>query len=252
MRPTRSHSVRPLLFLLAAGAARASLSDLRAAMMAGYDKNIRPSEAVGAGACAAGDAASPAEIVRAQFHVSKVHSINQIKGSVSLNGYFRLYWNDPRLAFTAVGLRAGIATACFPDVAFDGSGSGAASGLWVPDVYWPDGMETKVGLANEGAQLTVDGDGDIFWSRRARMEFSCPMDFAKMPFDHQHCTIKLGTYRDTVEKVSLHWRDSALSNLGSKLPMVIGAWTMLEYVAREYNDTCVHLAHNLKQLSAHT
>ena len=47
----------------------------------------------------------PADLVEVQVYVSRLHGIDQKAGTFKMDGYFRLFWNDPRLMFNGTEVR---------------------------------------------------------------------------------------------------------------------------------------------------
>lgn len=83
--------------------------------------------------------------------------------------------------------------------------------IWVPDVYFENSIgpssSDRTGGNDLGELSWVYSDGSVTWSRRARLRFSCPMQFDSLPFDKQCCDLRIGSYSFVAEEVDLGWRD---------------------------------------------
>ena len=73
---------------------------IAARLMQAYDKTTRPFSGLTtlpntSGACATSP--SPTH-VQVQFYMTQLYKVDQVEGSYRLDGYFRMWWNDTRLA----------------------------------------------------------------------------------------------------------------------------------------------------------
>ena len=118
----------------------AALSSWTVPLPEGYDSTVAPSLV----ACT-----SEPTRVHAEMHLTKVHTMDEKKETISIEGYLRLRWNDQRLAATP-------GTSATPSCQ-SGTGSGeavgsreypSASGMWVPDFYIENALKND--LASEG------------------------------------------------------------------------------------------------------
>ena len=75
---------------------------------------------------------------------------------------------------------------------FDGAGCGVKklvfgddwTLLWLPDWYFEQAGNLKLGDFSDnnfGSQLFIKPSGQVFWSRQARIELRCTMDFKVPP-----------------------------------------------------------------------
>jgi len=162
------------------------------AVPSGYDASLAP----GLVAWANGSCPGPT-LVQAQLHVTKMHTIDEKKETISVEAYFRLWWTDARLA----GL---VPTGCAQNRSY-----GSRSGIWFPDTYFNNAVRNTIAANFDGEALTLGAGGEIWWSARARMTLDCAMDFWKMPFDQQECPIELGLYRSKAKEVVIEWKHGA-------------------------------------------
>ena len=115
--------IAALLVLLSASEVQPyqSQAELKAQVLAGYDKSTRPSAAL-APHSGTSCVPVPADVVHVQMYVEALTSVDQKSLSYGLEGYLRAYWRDPRLAFNS---------SCVSQLTWRSSGS-----LWTPDIYF--------------------------------------------------------------------------------------------------------------------
>ena len=53
--------------------------------------------------------------------------------------------------------------------------------------------------------VSVNPHGDIVWSRKARFDSTCTMDYTKLPYDTQSCTFSVGIYSYDTRRANLTW-----------------------------------------------
>ena len=106
-------------------------------LLSGYSQRTSPNVAMAERlAATTGAQCSPPEpnMVTAQIYVTKFGNIDQKVGSFDVEGYFRLWWNDPRLAFDA-------GSSCIDSIKLlDGPDQ-----IWVPDFYFPPSKTHVIG-----------------------------------------------------------------------------------------------------------
>lgn len=170
-------------------------------LMTAYDKATRPFshflDKNVSGACARVSAPTKVET---QFYMTQLYNVDQKTGSYQVDGYFRLWWTDKRLAYDMH-----VPNVCLENITF------SPSEVWTPDIYF-EGSNSDYQFAPGGAQptassITVSREGRIFWTRQARLKMQCTMNFTELPFDTQRCPFSVGTWSQTAEEVTLKWMD---------------------------------------------
>ncbi|XP_071516519.1 gamma-aminobutyric acid receptor subunit beta-4-like [Panulirus ornatus] len=71
--------------------------------------------------------------------------------------------------------------------------------LWKPEVYFPNSKDSDfqyVTLPN--VMLRIHPDGTILYILRLKVTFSCMMDLASFPLDHQTCYIQLASCKSCI------------------------------------------------------
>ena len=168
---------------------------------AGYSSVTPPSRALGL--------AEPT-LVLAQMYATKVHSVNEKKESISIEGYFRLSWQDSRLNTSTTEVE-------YPN----------ADSIWKPDFYLSNAIRNNFGSEGtqyDGEMLRISPSGAVLWSQRMRLE----MDRAKV--DCNDAKEHLATERErAMEAVKAKEEaEGQLSGLQSQLEEVTSAKTTLE------------------------
>ena len=150
--------------------------------------------------------------VQTQLYIDRLHPLGEMKQIYGFEGYLRLWWVDPRLAFNA---------SCGPASLSELSLTRAeAQRIWRPDLYWEDAIEVVLpdlvmGVKDgAGEMFTVASDGGVFWSRQAKFTLSCPMSLDTLPFDTQRCNYTVGLYSQRADAVHLSWKPGTVAMAG--------------------------------------
>ncbi|GIY73298.1 glycine receptor subunit alpha-2 [Caerostris darwini] len=152
--------------------------------ISGYNKDIMPEGNHGYG--------SPVGVLCSMYllDISKVDDVNMdFRGTF----YFRQSWNDSRLAYTDQDIN----TIIFND---------PLQKIWTPDLFF---VQERQGihhnLISPNAFILISPEGEVRYSVRVSVTFSCPMDFRKYPHDKQKCTFTVESYGHTRDKMELNW-----------------------------------------------
>jgi hypothetical protein len=199
------------LALLLCGSVRAQEAVLaeRQRILADYDRETRPRVAQAATRCPGGcnEDPPPPELVSLQFYLTRIQDLIEVEKSFALEGYMRLWWNDPRLAYNA---------SVAPD-GFMAFQEDEQTALWLPDLYWEDSREVEFG-GGHGALMWVTPSGDVWWSRKGRIVVRCDLDFRYVPFDVQTCKIRGGSYSKNWNQVRIEWKKSGEPGENQTIP----------------------------------
>eukprot|EP01043_Picozoa_sp_COSAG02_P001675 COSAG02_NODE_35_length_49339_cov_20.375102_49_plen_413_part_00 len=181
-----------------------TMKDITERVLQDYDRNTNPTMAAGQeapsppGECPRVDV----NMVDAQIYVTKIPEINQKAGTYSLEGFFRLWWNDTRLTFDDSDAGGCVEKLIFVD---------GPSKLWTPDFYFPPSVTQNIGAKNDGQLMEVKPNGEVYWSQRLRVTVNCVMDFRQMPWDTQECDIVLGSYSQGRAEVNFQWKPGRIA-----------------------------------------
>lgn len=161
----------------------------------GYDKYMNP-------ACTNGSHIGPT-IVEVQMRFLHLSSVDVKRSQVTVSGYLRAWWQDPRLAFntTAEG-------GCFDhiDLAED-----HASDIWLPSFYIANlaGADDYT-EAFPSAMVHVSPDGSVWTSRLVLVTVDCKINLRYLPYDRHRCGLSIGSYSHPNRYVRLLPREGVL------------------------------------------
>ncbi|KAH9281139.1 Glycine receptor subunit alpha-3 [Echinococcus granulosus] len=80
--------------------------------------------------------------------------------------------------------------------------------LWLPDLFFRNGKEGRLHKMTLPNYLTrISPDGNILYSQKITMRFSCQMDLANFPMDSQDCTMNIGSYGYEYSELQFVWRN---------------------------------------------
>ncbi|GIY41027.1 glutamate-gated chloride channel alpha [Caerostris extrusa] len=78
--------------------------------------------------------------------------------------------------------------------------------IWTPDLFF---VQERQGihhtLISPNVFILISPEGEVKYSVRVSVTFSCPMDFRKYPHDKQKCTFTIESYGHTRDKMELNW-----------------------------------------------
>ncbi|CAH8640437.1 unnamed protein product [Schistosoma haematobium] len=92
--------------------------------------------------------------------------------------------------------------------------------LWLPDLFFrngKDGYLHKLTLPNY--LLRVHPNGNVLYSQKITMRFSCQMHLQTFPMDNQHCHINIGSYGYTLNELKFVWNHNKPVELAEKLQL---------------------------------
>jgi hypothetical protein len=134
-----------------------------------------------------------------QVGIDMLHNINQVTQQWSINGYFRTWWRDPRLAFNATLAGTDAIQLTFAQ----------SQKIWQPQLFlyqlvtWSE-IKQSDGM---GESLTVYSDGSVWRSEQRYVKLACRVNLKKLPYDTQTCGFNLGLYTNTADEVTLSWKE---------------------------------------------
>ena len=162
----------------------ANISALLASFQAGYDKRIRPNYG------------GPPVTVGVSMYVLSISSVSEIKMEFTVDMYFRQFWQDPRLSFTA---RPGVEELVV--------GSDYNQLIWNPDTYFVNENTAYVHVVtSENQFLRILHTGEILRSIRITITASCPMNLHFFPMDRQLCVIHIESFGYTINHLHYKWK----------------------------------------------
>ncbi|KAL5966584.1 Glycine receptor subunit alpha-3 [Taenia solium] len=111
----------------------------------------------------------------------------------------RQEWQDPRLAWNNIPrFRNYTKNLVSPEL---------KEKLWLPDLFFRNGKEGRIHRMTLPNYLTrISPDGNILYSQKMTMRFSCQMDLKTFPMDAQTCHINMGSYGYSLKELRFVWR----------------------------------------------
>eukprot|EP00434_Breviolum_minutum_P041336 symbB.v1.2.036773.t1/scaffold5270.1/size29095/2 len=128
--------------------------------------------------------------VKVMLYIMSLVSVDQKEQQMEVHGFYRTQWVDQRLAMAERFKGCDLVTLPL---------SSLGSPIWQPDIYFDNSVSEWYGLGS----VTLYPQGQVFRTQRFFHRFVCPMTFTRLPFDHQHCTIKMGSYSFGVKDLNI-------------------------------------------------
>ncbi|XP_055930520.1 glutamate-gated chloride channel-like [Argiope bruennichi] len=149
----------------------------------GYNREVMPEGNHGYG--------SPV-VVLCTMYLLDISEVNDLSMDYRAMLYFRQSWNDSRLAY--------------PDLDIHSIVLNDPRYIWTPDLFF---VQEKEGIHHNlivpNAFIKISPEGEVLYSVRLSITFSCPMDFRKYPHDIQKCTFSVESYGRSRDKLALMW-----------------------------------------------
>ncbi|XP_072020865.1 glycine receptor subunit alphaZ1-like isoform X2 [Amphiura filiformis] len=124
------------------------------------------------------------------IHVESLSAIKESTMDYSMTIFFRLYWEDARLAFDGEQYET-----------FAGDDM---NNIWIPDIFFLYEKNAKhhdVTVTNR--MLKVFPNGGLWMSTRITLMLACNMNLVKFPMDRQRCSVEMMSYAYTTRDVVL-------------------------------------------------
>jgi len=128
--------------------------------------------------------------VKVMLYIMSLVSVDQKEQQMEVHGFYRTQWVDQRLAMAERFKGCDLVTLPL---------SSLGSPIWQPDIYFDNSVSEWYGRGS----VTLYPQGQVFRTQRFFHRFVCPMTFTRLPFDHQHCTIKMGSYSFGVKDLNI-------------------------------------------------
>mmetsp|Transcript_75970 Transcript_75970/g.246033 ORF Transcript_75970/g.246033 Transcript_75970/m.246033 type:complete len:488 (-) Transcript_75970:81-1544(-) len=103
-------------------------------------------------------------------------------GQLTVGGYLRTRWTDPRLRYNASSFPRGVNLRDYKPEAY----------IWTPDLFIENLVQSVFG--GGAGLLRIDPDGQVYRSAEVLWRVTCDMGFSKLPFDEQHCAVTLASF----------------------------------------------------------
>uniref|UniRef100_A0A915L8J9 Neurotransmitter-gated ion-channel ligand-binding domain-containing protein n=1 Tax=Romanomermis culicivorax TaxID=13658 RepID=A0A915L8J9_ROMCU len=156
------------------------------------------------------------------LHILSLSSFNDVTMTFTVQFRFLQQWIDDRLTFDDPMFGENDQLILSSDMP-----------LWLPDTFFQNEQYGHYHLIDQFNEFRrIRSDGQIQYSRRLTMNFSCPMNLMLFPHDTQTCHIEFSSYAYTTKDIAYEW--------GSPVPLLIdGIDYMPKFsLANVTNGTC--------------
>lgn len=165
-----------------------------------------------------------AEDVYVSLQVNKLIAVDTKAQTVTTEVWWRVIWNDTRLAYDPDCLQLDAFGA------ISRPSSDFSTFLWTPDLYSPQDAVEEPDVLN-GA-MWIWPNGKVWWLRKIFWTIECAMSFEFMPFDTQRCKFQIAGFSQETDEINLLVPDGSPRFLGLKgafKPVCVSKAGTIEY-----------------------
>lgn len=125
------------------------------------------------------DDQSLATTIATSFHIVTLQEINEVKGTVSITGYFDLKWKDVSLQWNPYTY-GNITSIVLPlDL------------VWTPPILAANSGEKINYIRMKGSSVRIEHTGTVIWTPGSRFVFTCSINSVNFPFDQHECMLEI-------------------------------------------------------------
>jgi cation transporter family protein len=190
-----------------------------------------------------------ATLVSVNLLVRAIDDVDDLKMRFTMQITLRQRWMEQRIEFESDD----------PDIEYVTLDDALITKIWKPDIFFSNeasSFQHKLMLPNH--YVRVYRNGEILWSSRLTLVFTCPMKFQYFPFDHQTCYMRLSTYSSTMKDVVIDWENATsytpvyLMEKASLPRFQVNdfefrACTQQMLVKSKYRSSCIYASVDLKR-----
>lgn len=131
---------------------------------------------------------------------------------LSMQGWFKMEWNDPRLSWSPEEYENISDIRAFPD------------SLWIPDyVVYNSAVDKNNAKDARPSLAVVNSSGKVLYIPPVTFAASCENNLRYWPFDTTTCTVKIGSWTHSVAVLEIHPSSEAPTDLTN---LVQGKWNI--------------------------
>ncbi|PAA70669.1 hypothetical protein BOX15_Mlig000841g6 [Macrostomum lignano] len=147
----------------------------------------------------------PSTAVDVNMKILSINKVDVINMEFTLDMYLRQFWKDTRLRWDH-----------YKDFSFYNESIAIPAKkehLWLPDLFFRNGKEGYLHTMTQPNYLIrVEPDGQILYSQKVTMKFSCQMQLQTFPMDTQTCFVNIGSYGYTTRNLLFKWKRDGLKD----------------------------------------
>ena len=119
--------------------------------------------------------------INVSIHLFTINSFDDVKGYMKISVMLSLNWLDESLIWNSTEYDTTYLTL-------------SQDSVWLPRFILSSATEDVVFVTNKYFKLQLYHTGHIYWNPVAVLEFSCPPDVTKYPFDEHNCVLQISPY----------------------------------------------------------
>lgn len=143
-------------------------------------------------------------IIELQLRLTHLSSVDVKRNRVTIQGYLRAWWEDPRLKFnsTAEG-------GCFDVISLTAD---QLPYIWMPDLY-VDNVASGDDYTRmfRSSMARIEPNGAVWFSHQVLVTVDCKMSLWLLPYDKHTCGLRVASYSKGSDRVRLMPKDGLLS-----------------------------------------
>lgn len=161
-------------------------------------------------------------VIKTNMLIRSMGPVSELEMDYSMDCYFRQYWRDERLSFSANNIQSLSLSIKMLER------------IWRPDTYFYNGKHSHIHtITVPNKLLRLSKDGDILYSMRLTIKASCPMVLRNFPMDRQSCPLILGSYAHTNQTLQYTWQSQESVSFVSG--MTLSQFDLISYPQRNYS-----------------
>ncbi|TPP57141.1 Glycine receptor subunit beta [Fasciola gigantica] len=160
-------------------------------LFADYQSHVRPGELI-----------MNQTVVVVYISISAITSVDVRNMEYTMDMLLRQTWKDPRLSWDHdpkfAHYKKNIVSPVFKDK------------IWLPDLFFRNGKEGRLHkMTCENLLIRIQPNGEVLYSQKITMRFSCTMELHTFPMDTQNCGMDIGSYGYTLEQLRFIWHNQS-------------------------------------------
>ncbi|KAF6779821.1 hypothetical protein AHF37_00678 [Paragonimus kellicotti] len=153
-----------------------------------------------------------ATVVTMNMKILAIFSIDVRTMDYYVDALLRQTWKDRRLSWSDVP--------AFANYTQELVSPKLKEQLWLPDLFFRNGKDGYLHtMTLPNYLLRVSPNGEVLYSQKITMRFSCQMHLQTFPMDTQRCDMNIGSYGYTLSELKFVWRADKPVELSDNLQL---------------------------------